>query len=601
MCAIAGIITNRSGVSLEELTRTVTEMLTLMAHRGPDATGIVTSEESLVCFGHKRLAIVDLGSRADQPQKSDCKASLLIFNGEIYNFKELRKSLRAKGIDFKTESDTEVLLKGLIEEGEQFLRKIDGMYAFGFWNQSTKTLLLGRDPFGEKPLYYTITSNFFAFASELKALRSVPGFRGEISTDDIATFLSFQKISAPGTIYKNCSQLPPGHLLRLSGEGDVEISRIFNFNPIINQSTHRDLRSYTDELEALMVRVIKRRLIADVPIGVFLSSGIDSSTTAAIAAKHTNKTLQSFSVGFTGDPSSEHEEATSIAKHIGTKHHVEMVNPQDFIVIGEQIAKSIDEPNGDSSCIPTYIISQVARNAVKVVLTGDGGDELFFGYNRFFSAVNECFHDRVFAEVARESDNSYDYYTHKERLVFGEGLINEFLGYIPKGYNRLLAEKRNNFHQGSMPFYDRLRIADVSEYLPVVLDKVDRMSMLHSLECRTPYLSPEVVNFAEHLPRKFLYDGKRGKLVLRSLGERYLPEHITKRQKYGFSLSGVNHELTADIIRVLKDRFSCRNSVIFNWFDPKLANEFLNHKLERTGFYTSWTLLTLTLWLESNA
>ncbi|NBP41145.1 MAG: hypothetical protein EBV34_22505, partial [Betaproteobacteria bacterium] len=143
MCAIAGIITNRSGVSLEELTRTVTEMLTLMAHRGPDATGIVTSEESLVCFGHKRLAIVDLGSRADQPQKSDCKASLLIFNGEIYNFKELRKSLRAKGIDFKTESDTEVLLKGLIEEGEQFLRKIDGMYAFGFWNQSTKTLLLG--------------------------------------------------------------------------------------------------------------------------------------------------------------------------------------------------------------------------------------------------------------------------------------------------------------------------------------------------------------------------------------------------------------------------------------------------------------------------
>jgi asparagine synthase (glutamine-hydrolysing) len=517
---------------------------------------------------------------------------VISFNGEIYNFRELSAVVAAAGMPPRGRTDTEVLANAIALWGTEAMSKLDGMFAFAAFDTFSGRLILARDAFGEKPLYYMeLSGQGLAFASELQALELLPGFDGEVSVDAAAELLMFQYIGAPRTIYQRVRKLAPGSCLLLDPERPLRIERYFRFAPGEDGFTDRPLSELVDELEALLVKSVRGRLISDVPLGAFLSGGVDSSTVCAIVRRKLGLPLRTFSIGFAGSTESEHEAAQAFARHLGTEHFDRILTPAVGAFLGN-FGKLVDEPNADSSCLPTYVLSEFTRQRVTVAVSGDGGDELFAGYGRYFATVD----DPVISAGHRPG---VAYYSDRI-LVFTEPLLRELVGEIPEGLAGHVDRLRTDIDRADVPLICRLRRTDVENYLPgAVLAKVDRMSMRHSLEVRTPFLNVELARFAERLPPEMLYHQGKGKVLLRELACRHLPRELIEAPKKGFGLP-MSRWARRAVLKVAGELLESDDSRLRHALGADTVAKFMRKQRTAEGFaiYQVWGMTALESWLR---
>ena len=597
MCGIAGILNPDGRLSPERMRETALEMARRLGHRGPDDMGIWHAPDNRCILVHRRLSIIDTSPAGHQPMGRDGGRLQLTYNGELYNFEELRAEMAAQGETFAGRTDTEVFLAGLERQGPWFFTRVDAMFALGLYDDASGELLLGRDAFGEKPLYYTHQNGLFAFASELSTLTALPDFDAEITLDAIATYLTMQLIPAPGTIYRSCRKLPAGCYLRVGPEGPGEPVRYFDFIVDGQREAGRSLDEQADALEELLLRSLRRRLISDVPLGAFLSGGVDSSTAVALVAKRLNRSVQTFTIGYENTPDTEHLQAEEMARHLGVDHHARLLTP-DVIALGTDLARRLDEPNVDSSCLPTYLVSEWARRSVTVALTGDGGDELFGGYGRYFECLAAT-HGREADIAARRWHVGKDYYSGR-MLVYHDTELPPLLGRVPSATADLILSLRRRVDLDPRPLVHRLREMDARYYLPVVLGKVDRMSMLNSLECRTPYLSVEVARFAAGLPEAHIHDGSQGKLVLKQLAARYLPRDWLERPKMGFGLPVFQDWTKRHVLEHLRVILAEPDNRLAGWLGARRLAGFMKRQAEQASLYQLWALMVLETWMRAH-
>lgn len=595
MCGIAGLYSfQRQTPYSEEQHALVRRMTDRMIHRGPDADGVWVDDQGRCALGHRRLSIIDTSDAGRQPMHWNNGEWSISFNGEIYNFNELRMALQAQGVVFHGRTDTEVLLAGLAVWGDNVFSRLDGMFAFAAFHRPSGEMILARDPFGEKPLYYFQTdTGGIAFASELQCLEIVPGFSPEVCPDALSELLMFQYIGAPRTIYRQVRKLPPGHFMRVKGSS-VDIRRYFHFEPGAHGFSSESKEALADQLEDILVRSLQRRMISDVPLGAFLSGGVDSSTVCALARRKLGVPLKTFSIGFEGAEESEHELARAFSKHLGTEHYDQILMPSatDFL---DHAGKLLDEPNADSSCLPTYLLSQFARQHVTVALSGDGGDELFGGYRRYIETLDEAAQNRG----SRWSPGNA-YYSGRI-LVFTPNDLGRLFGMLPQGaidHRNALVKHIDSTQRDLLCL---LRETDTDHYMPgAVLPKVDRMSMQHSLEVRTPFLNVELAKFAETVPPHLLVGGDKGKLLLKEIAYRYLPREMIDLPKKGFGLPMAARWGKAEMMGSLTKVLGADNK-LGNWMGRENVRRFLAAQGTESGFsiYQAWGVTMLAHWLES--
>ncbi len=599
MCGIAGIVSKRGRLSPSDLGALAKAMADRMPYRGPDDSGLWISPDGRCALSHRRLSIIDLSSAGHQPMVSEDGQVAIAFNGEIYNFLEIRPELESKGDRFKTKSDTEVLLKALRRWDVDALLKLDAMFGLGLYDANKHELIIARDLFGEKPLYYVDTEDYFAFASELHALTILPGFDSRIDLDTIATFFCLQYVPSPRSIYQSARKLPAGCYLRLKEGHAPHVRRYFDFETSSVRASSRSVDDLADELEAILVTALRRRLISDVPLGAFLSGGVDSSTVAALATKKLGVPLKTFSIGFANQPESEHLEAAEIARYLGTEHHEQVLQGYS-LDLGRHIGTVLDEPNGDSSCLPTYLVSRHARETVTVAISGDGGDEMFGGYGRYFSTADEEIRKRA-GDTTLDWWSPGEAYISSRLLVFREQDIERLLGDIPEGLKRYLTGLRQSLDEDPRPVIQIMRELDAHNYMPgAVLAKVDRMSMQHSLEVRTPFLGIDVARFAMGLAAEDCYrGGQQGKIVLKRVAGRYLPPEWMARPKRGFGLPPQVWN-KKQILPFVRPILLASDSRLGSWIDRKRIASFLDHQELEFIAYACWCLFILEIWLQTH-
>lgn len=575
MCGIAGLLDPS-----HHCPHTLSAMLNSIAHRGPDDEGSWIDDAG-IALGHRRLSIIDLSAAGHQPMLSASNRFVLSFNGEIYNHAVLRTELDRTGLapNWHGHSDTEVLLAGFEAWGiDSTLERCNGMFALALWDRQQRTLVLARDRMGEKPLYFGWVGGTFAFASELKALVHVPGWSARMHQASIASFLGSGYIRGPQSAVVGIYRLPPGCVLTLTLDQmrrvhdweqlSAHISRFWSLRSTAIDGLGAPLapdESVVDTFEALLRDAVGLRMAADVPLGAFLSGGIDSSLVTALMQAQSSRPVRTFSIGFDEVGYDEAPHARAVATHLGTEHTELYVSPDDALSLVPSLSKTFDEPFADNSQIPTLLVSRLARQHVTVALSGDGGDELFAGYGRYFAILRlwQMFGPlpkalrrniapalammaAILRPVARVSPAanslSHRFARLSERIavVDIDALRLSFIG--GTGLSRL---KRD----GTLQVFDhcrapsgvddtlrRLMYGDQLDYLPDdILHKVDRASMASSLEARVPLLDHRVVEFSWHLSNKMLVNHGQGKYLLRSVLERYVPRALTDRPKQGFS------------------------------------------------------------------
>ncbi|WP_407275617.1 asparagine synthase (glutamine-hydrolyzing) [Halothiobacillus sp. DCM-1] len=600
MCGIAGLYNfGYKGLLATGQVSVVHKMTDRMVHRGPDATDVWADDQARCVLGHRRLSIIDVSDAGRQPMHWNNGEWSISFNGEIYNFQEIKSDLESRGGVFHGRTDTEVLLAGIAYWGESVFDHLDGMYAFAAFHHPSGELILARDPFGEKPLYYFQTPDGgLAFASELQCLEEVPGFSADISPDALSDILMFQYVGAPRTIYRDVYKLEPGHFMKVNGR-DLQIRRHFRFEPGLHGFSSGSREDLVDELEDILVRSLRRRLISDVPLGAFLSGGVDSSTVCALARRKLDIPLQTFSIGFEGDQGSEHKIARRIAAHLGTEHRDQILSPSatDFL---NHSGSLLDEPNADSSCLPTFLLSKFARKHVTVALSGDGGDELFGGYGRYFDTLTEA--KAYQSQPRRNWSPGRSYYNSNRVTIFSPLQLSKLFGFIPSGSAEHVRHLIEEVDHGSAELLHRLRASDTENYMPgAVLPKVDRMSMQNSLEVRTPFLSVELARFAERIPGEYLVNGGRGKLLLREIAYRYLPREIIDLPKKGFGLPLTSGWGKHHLVSALENTLISEESPIGKWIGGGRASEFIKTQASDNGFsiYQTWSVIMLDKWLRN--
>lgn len=598
MCGIAGIFLKRCVFSAARLSELALTMVGRIRHRGPDDEGVWVSPDGRVALAQRRLSIIDTSSGGHQPMIGAAGRTAITYNGELYNFRELKIELEYLGRRFQSGSDTEVLLAAIELWGVGAFARFDAMFALAFYDTERRRLVLARDAFGEKPLYYVDTPDYIAFASELHALTLLPDFDDAIEPAAIAAYLSFQYVPTPHTIYRAARKLPPGSWMRIDEDGQTALQSYFAFETSREEHCGRGLDDLADELEGVLVSAVNRRLISDVPIGAFLSGGVDSSTIAAIVRRKLGAPLKTFSIGFEGHKESEHFEAEEIAGHLEAEHNARVLSA-DAVTLGEKIGRVLDEPNGDTSCLPTYLLSGFARESVTVALSGDGGDELFGGYGRYFDTSDEW-------QRKREGDCNLDgwsagaVYLSNRVLVFPDDELKLLIGEIPSAFAAMIGGMRGEIDRDTRPLINVLRELDARTYMPcAVLPKVDRMSMQHALEVRAPLLSMDVARFAMRLGAGDCYADRQGKLVLKRVAERYLPADWMRRPKRGFGLPmdmWGRETLMPAIERLLLDD-ECRLAA---WIEPRQIRLYIEHMRRDFHPYRAWALFILETWLRTH-
>ena len=561
MCGITGFYDPSSG-SFNLGSGIVTKMATSIIHRGPDDFGVWLSDDNTLAFAHQRLAIVDVSETGHQPMISSTERYVIIFNGEIYNHSEI-KGLLNESV-WRGNSDTEVLLEAIEQWGlKKALRYCSGMFSFALWDQDLQLLSLVRDRLGEKPLYYGWCKGTFVFGSELKSIKAHPDFERIINIDAVTLYFNHGFIPAPSSIYEGIYKLSPGNILNLainsSGHEPLTIESYWSIDSCISPIRNSRFKEngYIDELETLLTNAVVQQSAADVPLGSFLSGGIDSSLITSIMQKHSDTQIQTFSLGFKEEKYNEAKHAQLVSDKLGTAHHEFIVSPSDMQSIIPKLASMYDEPFGDPSAIPTFIVSQFAQSNVTVALTGDGGDELFGGYNRYHRSSEiwtiikrvPCQLRVIAASVLSPFGNSM-YNTSLGRKA--ERLSNYLSCDSLMDCYRLQTQASQvelksilgNFDKIKVPKipdhlndYEAMMYSDAMTYLPDdILVKVDRAGMAVSLETRAPFLDHHVVEFAFNLPLEHKISAGRGKLILRDILAKYIPRQLFERPKMGFGL-----------------------------------------------------------------
>ena len=572
MCGFAGFVepAGRRAAPLDGIALTMADAI---RHRGPDDGGVWCDGEAGVGFGFRRLSILDLSPLGHQPMVSADGRMVVMFNGEIYNYLELRRELEAAGCRFRSQSDTEVLVEGIARWGfRPTIERLNGMFAIAAWDRVTRRLELARDRLGIKPLYWSLAGGLFTFGSELKALKAHPAWRADISRDAVSEFFRYAYIPAPLTIFGDTFKLPAGCTLRVFGNDRPEIECYWDPAAFAAERPVAELddTEATTELEALLSDSIGRQMLADVPVGAFLSGGIDSSTVVALMQRQTTRPVKSFSIGFRETGYNEAANAKKVAAHLGTDHTELYVEPATAFDVIPTLPHYFDEPFADSSQIPTMLISALARQQVTVALSGDGGDELFAGYNRYvfaaryrgpletlpagarrfvggaIGAVRPGAWDAVLAQLPdRLRPRMIGQKLSKlARLLSGDLDLYRALASAwehPETVVREAAPGRAGPYVDKLQHLAdpviRMQVADLLTYLPEdILTKVDRASMSVSLEARVPLLDHRVVEFALGLPTRFKIRNGVSKWLLRQVLYRHVPKALVNRPKMGFAI-----------------------------------------------------------------
>lgn len=619
MCGLAGIVDYEGRLGGEELRRVAAAMAARMEHRGPDGHGVWLDPSGRCALSHQRLSILDLSERGRQPMTTPGDTAVLSFNGEIYNHAELRRDLSQRGAVFRSRCDAEAVLHAFADAEPEALDRLDGMYAFAAWNRAERRLLLARDPFGKKPLYLARGKGWLAFASELQALRCVPGFRAELDPNSLAEYLLLQYVHAPATIYRDCEKLEPGCWLRIEfppGRAPRE-SRGRHFGFVAREPSAAaeasasgsgpngrvDLKRAADALRPVIVRAVEKRLQSDVPLGVLLSGGIDSALVAAVMTRELGCDVQSFSIGFEDSIESEHELARDSARQLGTRHADVILSP-DAVAWLPRIAEALDEPLGDSGCLPMFLLARFAREHVTVALSGDGGDELFGGYARYSETLAEEGDWRRRARWllrTRKRWTPADAYLSHRWLMFTPDEVGSLLGDDARRHaNELLAPWRRALADARQPLVHRMRTLDGSSYLPgAVLAKVDRMSMAASLEVRCPLLDRDVAEAAAQLGVPLVHHGGLPKPLLRHLAGHYLDAATVARPKRGFGLPGASWTRDA-MLELFRQRLLDRASPTQAWLARSSLSAFADRQRNHFSVFQTWTLLVLDAWLDAH-
>jgi asparagine synthase (glutamine-hydrolysing) len=583
MCGIVGFFTPEPTPDATQVLRRMNDSLT---HRGPDAQGQWLDPAHGVALAHRRLAIVDLSAEGQQPMHSASRRYTIVFNGEIYNFQRIRAELEPLGHRFRGHSDTEVMLAAFEEWGiGKALRRFVGMFAFGLWDAQQRELTLGRDRLGKKPLYYSLTKGRLIFGSELKALRAFPEFDAKVDRQALALYLRHMYIPAPHSIYESAGKLEAAHFVRFAARRGsvVEIERECYWDAAQVQAqavAHppaSTLEEATDQLDELLHDAVRLRMIADVPLGAFLSGGIDSSLIVAVMQSLSSRPVRTFTIGFNEDKYNEAHYAKAVAQHLGTDHTETYLTPKETLAVIPRLPQIYDEPFADQSQIPTALVCAMAREHVTVALSGDGGDEGFAGYTRYVQArdmyrrmsrVPSWLLRSMSRSIARVPVTGWESLARMARPLTLGKLRTEGVGYrmlrladrlecsTPQQLYRhlvsywthpasLVINAREpgtlltvaSEKQGLDQFVDQMMLLDTLTYLPDdILVKVDRASMAVALEVRAPLLDHRVMEFAWGLPLALKLQDGRGKIVLRKLLSRYVPTKLFERPKTGFGV-----------------------------------------------------------------
>ena len=640
MCGIAGMVDWRAATSADALRSIADAMIETVRHRGPDAGDVWVEAEGGVALGQRRLAIIDLSPGGAQPMHSADRRFVITFNGEIYNYRDIRRELQAAGHSMRSNSDTEVLLEACALWGvEAAIERAIGMFAFALWDRKTRSLTLARDRLGIKPLYYAVSPERILFASQLKAFRPAPHWKPTIDEDAVVGYLRHAYIAQPRTIYREAEKLAPGHILTLR-EGSTPSPKCFwDLRGIAVAGQRRndpvpDPREAADRLDALLRDSVKLRMIADVPLGAFLSGGIDSSTVVALMQAQSTRAVKTFSIGFHESGYDEAQCAKQVAAHLGTDHTEFYVEPRHALDVIPHLADWFDEPFADPSQIPTYLVSELTRKHVTVALSGDGGDELFAGYNRYVWAERLA---RAVNLVPRPLRGA----SAAALRALAPQTWNRLFGFVPAAwrpalpgdklhkittlldnpqpdaiYRRLVSQwerpeevaAAGREPRGPMwdptiarDFHDlvpRMQFLDMITYLPDdILTKVDRATMAVGLEGRVPLLDHRVVAYSWSLPLEFKLRGGRSKWLLRQVLDRYVPRSLIDRPKMGFGvpidawLRGPLREWAESLLapaRLASDGFVRVEPVRRAW------REHLEGS--RNWQYPLWTVLMLQAW-----
>jgi asparagine synthase (glutamine-hydrolysing) len=598
-----------------------------MLHRGPDSEGLFTNTG--VALGMRRLAIIDLVT-GEQPVFSEDKSIAVVLNGEIYNYRELRADLETRGHSFRSASDTEVLPHLYEEYGDAMIERLNGMFAFALWDTTAKRLLIARDRFGEKPLYWGVFDDNLLFASEPKVLLAHPSVRPAVNLQALRQYLSFDYVPAPLSIYSGINKLPAAHKLVLQ-QGKVTVEPYWRLSYKTTSPVPTEAEAAT-ELRRLLADSVRMRLVSDVPLGVLLSGGVDSSTVTALAVQSSSEAVKTFSISFAETSFDESTYARSVAKYLGTDHHEERLSANLAANLVSEIGAWMDEPFSDPSLVPTYLLSRFTRKHVTVALGGDGGDELFAGYpmyaghrwaevyNRIPAVFRKQIIERAIDALPVKTKNlSFDYKAlrfvtgakfdtvarhhiwfgsftplEQERLLTPEVLY-ETDGDIYRDARAMVGECDND------DLVTRMQSLDTRLYLAEdILTKVDRASMAVSLEVRAPFLDPRVAEFAASLPPHYKLRGNKTKYILKKAAAGLLPPFVARRGKKGFGVP-VAEWLKVKLRPLARDLLSPERVKRAGVFNPEFVSR-LQHEHE-TGKAnhrkTLWTLLMFELWHES--
>jgi asparagine synthase (glutamine-hydrolysing) len=641
MCGIAGWINLDPTKPNHNPNPVLHSMCETIVHRGPDSEGLWTDET--VALGMRRLSIIDLKT-GDQPVFSEDRSVVVMMNGELYNYREVRAELEKDGFKFVTKTDTEILPHLYQKFGDAFLEHVNGMYAFSLWDSRKKKLIIARDRFGEKPLYYGVFDNKLIWASEPKAILAHPSVKPELDLNALRHYVSFDYVPAPMSIYKGIHKLPAAHVLVVE-YGEVRTRRYWDIswgeptwsaNVYLKQQgamAPDTLEVKAWELRELLSDAVRMRLVSDVPLGILLSGGIDSSTVAAFAVQHATEKVKTFSIGFEEDSFDESKYARQVAKHLDTEHYEDKLSATTAGDLISEIGKWLDEPMSDGSLIPTFLLAQFVRKHVTVALGGDGGDELFAGYPMYYAHKLAAKYNAIPAFVrsgliepivnnlpVSTNNMSFDY--KAKRFVRASKDVVErhhswFGSFAAAQHESLLTpdvleHTNTDIYRGvrelvnasdAKNVIEQMQYADINFYMAEdILTKVDRAAMAVSLETRAPFLDPRVGQFAASIPVEYKLKGKSGKYILKSAMKDLLPSNILHRPKKGFGipiaewLKGRLNPLVHDLLtpQRLKEQGLFKADYV-----QKLIKE---HETGTTSHHKElWTLLVFQLWWDNFA
>lgn len=624
MCGICGKISFNNSESIDA--RLIGRMAGLLKHRGPDDAGIYINENGTVGLGHRRLSVIDLSQAAHQPMSNEDRSVWIVYNGEIYNFQELRGILEKKGHTFCSRTDTEVIIHLYEELGTACVKELRGMFAFCLWDEKRKRMLLARDRLGQKPLNYAIKNAGLVFASEIKSILQEPAVTREVDINALDYYLAYQYVPAPETMFSGIKKLPPAHIL-VWENGRIKIEKYWSLD--LQNKVDMPEEEIGRRLTDLLTEAIKIRLISDVPLGVFLSGGIDSSAIVGLMSRLGGPAIKTFSIGFEEQSFNELKYARKIAKIFSTEHHEYIVKPEALNIL-PKIIWHFNEPFADSSCIATYYLSKITRQKVTVALSGDGGDESFAGYERYvankiadlYNLIPQGVRKNIVSlltVLSTESTRKKDFIKRFKRFakandfsresryaswmtIFDEDLKNnlysESLKHRLQGFNfrDYLFNAYKQSHADN--FVDATLFVDIMTYLPGdLLVKMDISSMANSLETRSPFLDHKLVEFAASLAPNLKLKGWTTKYILKKALAGILPKEILQRKKSGFGVP-IGRWLRQELKNYAYDILLDEKSINRGYFEKETIKSLLDEHVEGKIDHGAriWSLLNLELW-----